>query len=227
MSISVTPIPKLSDFATPTITLGPTASAGTADTVIRSDSTIAGVGLITSVDNTIARYNGTGGQLQGYTSGAPTISDTGVMVQSAKPAFSAILGGTLSNVTGGGTVYTVVWAGTEIFDIGGVFDGTSTFTAPVTGKYAFTVSLNGAESVHSSSFYILKVVTTSTDYQVGGSWYGGYSGSYGVTVEMACLANMSAGNTAYVTLMVNNTGGVGDTCDLAVAGSHFMGWLVG
>ena len=40
MTITVTPIPKLSDFATPGINLSTTAAAGSADTVIRSDSTI-------------------------------------------------------------------------------------------------------------------------------------------------------------------------------------------
>jgi hypothetical protein len=79
MTINVTPIPKLTAFATPAITIGPSASAGTAATVIRSDSTIAGVALITSVDETIARYNGTAGQLQGYSSLPPTISDAGII----------------------------------------------------------------------------------------------------------------------------------------------------
>ena len=78
MPINVTPIPKLTEFATPTITFG-TAAAGTAKTVIRSDATIAGVGAQTSVDEAIARYNGTAGQLQGYTSLAPTISDAGII----------------------------------------------------------------------------------------------------------------------------------------------------
>tara|TARA_R110000751_G_scaffold32559_1_gene81786 strand:+ start:423 stop:1148 length:726 start_codon:yes stop_codon:yes gene_type:complete len=77
MAINVTPIPKLSAFAVPTITFG-TAAAGTAPTVIRSDATIAGVGAQTSVNEAIARYNGTAGQLQGYTSNAPTITDAGV-----------------------------------------------------------------------------------------------------------------------------------------------------
>lgn len=78
MTIQVTPIPKLIEFATPAITIGATAAPGDALTAIRSNSTIAGVALITSVNDTIARYDGTGGQLQGYTSNAPTMSDAGV-----------------------------------------------------------------------------------------------------------------------------------------------------
>lgn len=38
MTIHVTPIPKLTEFATPAITLGTTAAAGTATSTVRSDS---------------------------------------------------------------------------------------------------------------------------------------------------------------------------------------------
>jgi len=80
MTIHVTPIPKLVSFATPSITIGATAAAGDALTAIRSNSTIAGVALVAStVDDSIARFNGTAGQLQGYTSDSPTISDAGVI----------------------------------------------------------------------------------------------------------------------------------------------------
>jgi hypothetical protein len=80
MSITVTPIPTLIEFATPSITIGATAAAGDALTAIRSNSTIAGVALVaTTVDDAIARFNGTAGQLQGYTSDSPTISDAGVI----------------------------------------------------------------------------------------------------------------------------------------------------
>jgi len=80
MAINVTPIPKLSDFAVPTISFG-TAAAGTATTVIRSDATIAGVaGAGTVVDESITRFNGTTGfSLQGYSSLSPTISDAGIL----------------------------------------------------------------------------------------------------------------------------------------------------
>ena len=40
MTIHVTPIPKLTDFATPSVSLGTSAGAGSAETVIRSDATL-------------------------------------------------------------------------------------------------------------------------------------------------------------------------------------------
>jgi hypothetical protein len=80
MPIHVTPIPTLIEFATPSITIGATAAAGDAETAIRSNSTIQGVALVAStVDESIARFAGTAGQLQGYSSNAPTISDAGVI----------------------------------------------------------------------------------------------------------------------------------------------------
>jgi len=80
MSITITPIPTLIEFATPSITIGASAAAGSAPTTIRSDSTIQGVALVgTTVNDSIARFDGTAGQLQGYTSNSPTISDAGVI----------------------------------------------------------------------------------------------------------------------------------------------------
>ena len=101
MAIAVTPIPKLSDFAVPTITFG-TAAAGTAPTVIRSDATISGaVTAQTSVDDAIARYNGTAGQIQGYTSNSPTISDAGVFTL---PAGQIVFPATQNASTGATTL---------------------------------------------------------------------------------------------------------------------------
>lgn len=58
-----------------------------------------------------------------------------------QPAFLTYASGTLNNVTGDGTDYTIVYD-TEIIDQNNDFDGTSTFTAPVTGFYNFN-TFNG------------------------------------------------------------------------------------
>ena len=102
-------------FSTPALTLSTTNSSGTSgalradDTVLVYDTTLpAGVGTsnatgsastsarrdhvhtsisgaITTVDENIARYTGTAGALQGYTSGGPVINDTGTITASAQP----------------------------------------------------------------------------------------------------------------------------------------------
>jgi hypothetical protein len=58
----------------------------------------------------------------------------GIQTQAAQPLVIAYPASTSSNVTGDGGAFTVVF-GNEITDQNGDFDGTSTFTAPVTGSY--------------------------------------------------------------------------------------------
>ena len=121
-----------------------------------------------------------------------------------QPAFLAQPSGVLSNVTGDGTVYTLVCA-TEIFDQHSDFDGTSTFTAPVTGKYLIgvTLSMTGMTSSHTNS--VLTIVTT------GGSYYASQCNVYAVhgasgvfTITGSALVNMTATNTCTVTYAVYN-----------------------
>lgn len=66
-----------------------------------------------------------------------TIDTNGNVITSSNCAFSAVQSANITNVTGDGTVYTVI-CNTEIFDIGNNYNNaTGIFTAPVTGKYQF------------------------------------------------------------------------------------------
>ena len=60
--------------------------------------------------------------------------------------------GSASNATGDGTDYAMVFGGTERVDQNSDFDNVSTFTAPVTGNYLFTVQIavSGLSSMESS-----------------------------------------------------------------------------
>lgn len=93
------------------------------------------------------------------------ITSTGVVTKPTQPAFSAVgSAGTQTNVTGDGTLYTVVFA-IEDFDQGNVFDGTSTFTAPVAGKYQFNIGVRFDEFTSSHTDAKLQFVTTSYTYE--------------------------------------------------------------
>ena len=198
MSIQITPIPTLIEFATPSITIGATAAAGDATTAIRSNSTIAGVALITSVDETIARFNGTAGQLQGYTSGGPTISDTGTITASAQPTVG-VYPDQQNNVTGDGTTYTVAWAN-EIWDVGGNFSS-PTFTAPVTGKYAVSAQVEG-NAFGASGDATLYVVTSNRTW-TNNTDPGGDSN---LSLHVVGVMDMDASDTLSVQFRANGTG---------------------
>jgi len=59
--------------------VGASAVVGSAATSARRDHVHAGVVAITSTDEAIARFNGTAGALQNYSSNAPTISGAGII----------------------------------------------------------------------------------------------------------------------------------------------------
>lgn len=87
------------------------------------------------------------------------ITDDGEMTNPSQPAFLAYLGSSDTNATGNGTVWTLGsgTALTEVFDQGGDFVTTGTFTAPVTGKYQLGFSIvvgNGSTTATSGFIYI-------------------------------------------------------------------------
>jgi hypothetical protein len=139
-----------------------------------------------------------------------------------QPTFRATPSGTLTNVTGDGTEYTVVFA-TEAFDVGSDFDGTSTYTAPVTGLYCFTtyVSWSGSTAfssviaqfdINGANEYLLdlrdpSVATGGTNNHSGGSFY----------------INLTAADT--VTVVATASGGA-KTVDIITGSTRFMCYLV-
>jgi hypothetical protein len=67
------------------------------------------------------------------------ISAAGEVTMAAQPSVLAYNSGNLANVTGDNTAYTGVY-GSEVWDTNADWDGTSTFTAPITGKYLISVN---------------------------------------------------------------------------------------
>jgi len=77
-----------------------------------------------------------------------------------QPSFSATNNGALSNVTGDGTNYTIIF-GTEDYDIGGSYNaGTGVFTAPIAGKYQFNTSVSLSEIGAAHTSCIIQIVTS-------------------------------------------------------------------
>ena len=141
---------------------------------------------------------------------------TGIQLMSAQPAFLAFAADQ-ANVTGDGTTYTVLFA-TETFDQGSNF-ASPTFTAPVTGKYRFsvTVRLEGVLVGHTSS--VLQFVTSNRNYALSIiNPFVIFDATNGlVTLSGTTLADMDAADTCTVTIVVSNS-----TKTVDVGGSGFF-----
>jgi hypothetical protein len=137
--------------------------------------------------------------------------------------FQVYLNSQASNVTGDGTVYTVAFA-SKVFDQNSDFNtGTFTFTAPVAGRYLFlgVISLAGTSAITTDTYFI-DLVTTANTFALAQ----GLVGITGPSIPYSQIANMSASDTATIT--VKCTGG---TKIVAVYGdslksTSFSGYLI-
>ena len=82
------------------------------------------------------------------------ISANGEVTMAAQPMVFA-KSPAVNNVTGDSTVYTMTYT-TEVYDQNADFDGTSTFTAPVTGRYF----------VHATSFITQMTAAEVTNHRI-------------------------------------------------------------
>lgn len=253
MPISVTPIPRLVELTTPAFTLGTSNAAGAALTAVASNSTIltydttlpaavgtpatgsaataarrdhghGGTSAITSVNDAIARFNGTAGQLQGYTSNTPTIGDSGIGTAPGQPAFMMTLSGDDANVTGDGSLYTLGTTGnvlTENFDQSGEITTAGVFTPTVAGIYLLGCSIQCVSVPASANNFAMSIVTTTQTRNRYGNLYNDYNSGSAVAWEgMSALFQMAASNTAVVTFSVS---GMAKTIDVHSSGSTFWG----
>jgi hypothetical protein len=142
-----------------------------------------------------------------------TVGSTGVNFL-AIPAAQA-------NVTGDGTNYTVTWGGSEPFDTGSDFDGTSTFTAPSTGQYQFNVILEYdqySNTNHSSTTATL--VASNRTLRLYRTEDLAADGSN--TLSASVLVDMDAADTVVIKL---NVAGASKVIDIGSNGS-FSGFLI-
>lgn len=125
-------------------------------------------------------------------------SNLGKYKATAQPSFSAYSDTSQSNATGDGTVVQVVF-GTELFDIGSNF-ASSTFTAPVAGKYRFSVTVLTQDNLATHNPQI-QLVASGVTYN-----YGNYGGSFAGNFPLSSswLVSMAAGDTAIVNCNTSN-----------------------
>ena len=126
---------------------------------------------------------------------AIVISALGEVTKPLQPAFLATAS-QADNVTGNSALYTIIFDN-EVFDQNGDFDGTSTFTAPVTGKYYIGVSVGlqglAADSVERMFCQIVASNRTMEGNEV--SLEAVKSSSNYVILHWAVLIDMDAADT--------------------------------
>ena len=137
------------------------------------------------------------------------ISANGEVTMAAQPAIFVRRGTAANNVTGAGTVYTMVFT-TEIFDQNADYDATSTFTAPITGRYHVDVYLDIASMTSSASAFLLDVVMSNRSLSVNTLPMVANPARYAAMVSM--LVDMDASDTLVVRLTVS--GESGDIVDI-------------
>ncbi len=153
------------------------------------------------------------------------VATTGEINYPLQSAFLAYANGNLTDKTGDGTDYTVVF-NTEVFDQNSDFDGTSTFTAPVTGRYSLstTLSVAGILSTHTVSDFSIVTSNRTAKMRWGPSKV--FNANTQSSVTQTILVDMDAGDTATVHLTVFNGTKVIDLLGSADLETFFSGYLV-
>ena len=132
------------------------------------------------------------------------ITSAGEITRPLTPAFLAVLASTLADVTGDATAYTVVWD-TEVFDQNGDFDGTSTFTSHVTGRYVLDVGIMFDDVDSANTTGHVEITTSNRAYLSCVSDYGNWFASDSqIGFSFSVLADMDAADTALIEVSVSN-----------------------
>lgn len=141
-----------------------------------------------------------------------------VLKNPQQPCFLA-LANAVSNVTGNGTAYTVTF--TTSFDQASNFSGTTTFTAPVTGRYYLTTSIQVTGLSAAMTVGELDIVTTGGTFSNINAGGLGRNNNNQATFNMNIVCAMTAGDTAHINLQIFN----GAATASVLAGS-FSGYMV-
>ena len=148
----------------------------------------------------------------------------GAMVNTTLPAFSAYVNTTITEVTGDGTAYTIIFD-TELFDQSNNFSlVTGLFTAPVTGRYSFAgyCRVIGGTSIGAGGA-VLSIVTTANTFRAQPQLP---AASTALGQEISVICPMTAGDTAGLVIQITDTGGKVD--DVAgVTGGQIRTWFSG
>jgi hypothetical protein len=146
----------------------------------------------------------------------------GIITMGEQPLFIASKAAAQTNVTGNNTAVTVTF-GTEIKDQGGDYVS-PTFTSPVTGSYPLCTHFD-LEQIGGMTTGLVRIRTSNRQW---GKRLGTDQDSAARKgVELDCVADMDAADTAFVEVVITGVGA--DTSDIAIDGATvkygFAGYL--
>lgn len=142
--------------------------------------------------------------------------------------FSAYLSSTQSNVTGDGTVYTIPF-NTALVNTGGAYNtGTGVFTAPTTGNYLFTSSVNMDGLLNTHTDGIISLLGSAYENRFFRCNFGAIAAAGIVEASGSFIIPMNAGATMSVFLFVANGTKVVNVIGAAAPGTYtnFAGYLI-
>jgi hypothetical protein len=197
-------------------------ATGFADLTAVADGSVGSPSIANSGDTNTGIYWPGADQLGLTTAGAAAmlIDATGAVTMPLQPAFLAKTSSNTVNVTGDGTNYTGIF-GTEIFDQNSDFDGTSTFTAPVTGRYYLHGFFRTYGLTTSHNEFTITLTTSNRSYSSFSRYVSSAMDPSDWAGTFAMLCDMDAADTATVAFAVD---GSSQVCANA-SNSHFGGWL--
>lgn len=181
----------------------------------------------TNSSSSLALRYGTGDMtIASATGTVMSLLDTGEVTMPLQPAFLATLTNTVTDVTGDGTTYTIIYD-TEIYDQSADFNlATSVFTAPVTGRYHFAVGTFFQEigALHTDGRTSLD--TSNRIYSLSRSNYAAMQTSGFMSLGNNCYADMDAADTASTSTLISGSTKTVDILGAASAATYFSGCLV-
>ncbi len=135
--------------------------------------------------------------------GAAVVQTTGEVTLPLQSAFLAYNQATDADQTGDATTYTVAFDA-EVFDQNADFNtSTSTFTAPVTGRYQLSTGLLLQQLSGSHTTITLRIVTSNRNFEQ--SQIFGTNPYTSMSLTLSVLADMDAADTATVTIRVSGS----------------------
>ena len=176
--------------------------------------------LANLTDNAVVRGDGGAAGVQ---TSSVLITDNGEMTNPLQPSFLAYLNTTVTEVTGDGTNYTIIFD-TEVYDQNNDFTlASSTFTAPVTGRYRFDFGgriIGGTSIGTGGAVWFLNTSNNTFRFQPLLP-----TGTTATAANGTVLCDLDVNDTATLSIQITDTGGKVD--DIAGVSSGIRTWFSG